>query len=181
MIMIINFSLETFSEWKYVIRDFLLFRQNGCRFQKLNRTLEIIVNVGKKLDRKKKRGRRNMVCRWFNTATQLASFLWRHGHPPCANTTESVRKGGDYRRWPAGMSGTPVGKTCNGSFVRTKPTGIVRSRLPWQRTTKEKEKKNCRPVRILLRFLPPHTEHIIQEKYTWTDTTKTIHQLWPAR
>lgn len=54
MIMIINFSLETFSEWKYVIRDFLLFRQNGCRFQKLNRTLEIIVNVGKKLDRKKR-------------------------------------------------------------------------------------------------------------------------------
>lgn len=90
---------------------------------------------------KKKRGKGNMVCRWFNTATQLASFLWRHGHPPCANTTESVRKGGDYRRWPAGMSGTPVGKTCNGSFVRTKPTGIVRPRLPWQRTTKEKEKK----------------------------------------
>lgn len=53
MIMIINFSLETFSEWKYVIRDFLLFRQNGCRFQKLHRTLKIIVNVGKKLDRKK--------------------------------------------------------------------------------------------------------------------------------
>lgn len=54
MILIINFSLETFSEWKYVIRDFLLFRQNGCIFQKLNRTLEIIVNVGKKLDRKKR-------------------------------------------------------------------------------------------------------------------------------
>lgn len=54
MIMIINCSLETFSEWKYVIRDFLLFRQNGCRFQKLNTTLEIIVNVGKKLDRKKR-------------------------------------------------------------------------------------------------------------------------------
>lgn len=156
MIMIINFSLETFSEWKYVIRDFLLFRQNGCRFQKLNRTLEIIVNVGKKLDRKKKRGRRNMVCRWFNTATQLASFLWRRGHPPCANTTKSVRKGGDYRRWPAGMSGTPVGKTCNGSFVRTKPTGIVRSRLPWQRTTKEKEKKTVDQCGFYYAFSPTY-------------------------
>lgn len=161
MIMIINFSLETFSEWKYVIRDFLLFRQNGCRFQKLNRTLEIIVNVGKKLDRKKKRGKGNMVCRWFNTATQLASFLWRHGHPPCANTTESVRKGGDYRRWPAGMSGTPVGKTCNGSFVRTKPTGIVRSRLPWQRTTKEKEKKTVDQCGFYYAFSP----HILNISY----------------
>lgn len=88
---------------------------------------------------KKKRGRRNTFSPWLNTVTQLASFLWRHGHPPCANTTESVRKVGDYQRWPAGMSGTPVGKTCNGSFVRTKPTGIVRPRLPWQRTTKEKK------------------------------------------
>lgn len=26
-----------------------------------------------------------------------------------------------------------------------------------------RKKKNCRPVRILLRFLPPHTEYIIQE------------------
>lgn len=182
MIMIINFSLETFSEWKYVIRDFLLFRQNGCRFQKLNRTLKIIVNVGKKLDRKKKRGRRNTFSPWLNTATQLASFLWRHGHPPCANTTESVRKVGDYQRWPAGMSGTPVGKTCNGSFVRTKPTGIVRPRLPWQRTTKERErKKKLSTSADFITLSPPHTEHIRQVKYTCTDRTKTIHKLWSAR
>lgn len=104
-----------------------------------------------------------MFCRWFNTATQLASFLWRHGHPPCANTTESVRKGGDYRRWPAGMSGTPVGKTCNGSFVRTKPTGIVRSRLPWQRTTKEKEKKLSTSADFIT-LSPPHILNISYKK-----------------
>lgn len=165
-------SSETFCSFDKMGVDFRSFKIGHSRLSSM---------WEKSWIEKKKRGRRNMVCRWFNTATQLASFLWRHGHPPCANTTESVRKGGDYRRWPAGMSGTPVGKTCNGSFVRTKPTGIVRPRLPWQRTTKEKEKKTCRPVRILLRFLPPHTEHIIQVKYTWTDTTKTIHKLWPAR
>lgn len=155
------------------------FRQNGCRFQKLNRTLKIIVNVGKKLDRKKKRGRRNTFSPWLNTVTQLASFLWRHGHPPCANTTESVRKVGDYQRWPAGMSETPVGKTCNGSFVRTKPTGIVRSRLPWQRTTKEKKiDKIVDQCGFYYAFSPTY---IRQVKYTCTDRTKTIHKLWSAR
>lgn len=122
----------------------------------------------------------NMVCRWFNTATQLASFLWRHGHPPCANTTESVRKGGDYRRWPAGMSGTQWEKLVTVLSWERNPRVLsvpdYHDKGPLRR-----KKKNCRPVRILLRFLPPHTEHIIQVKYTWTDTTKTIHKLWPAR
>lgn len=99
---------------------FCSFDKMGVDFRSLIGHSRLSSMWEKKLTRKKKRGKRNMVCRWFNTATQLASFLWRHGHPPCANTTKSVRKGGDYRRWPAGMSGTPVGKTCNGSFVRTK-------------------------------------------------------------
>lgn len=48
-----------------------------------------------------------------------------------------------------------------GSFVRTKPTGIVRSRLPWQRTTKEKEKKTVDQCGFYYAFSP----HILNISY----------------